>query len=79
MLLAVLRQGPPGPVRAFVLGTSFGFGFFLAGLYWVGIAFFADAARFGIYAAPAVLGLALFLALSVGLAAAIVALRRWRR
>jgi apolipoprotein N-acyltransferase len=78
VLLAVLRQGPPGPVRAFVLGTSFGFGFFLAGLYWVGIAFFADAARFGIYAAPAVLGLALFLALSVGLAAAIVALRRWR-
>ena len=49
---------------AFLLGTAFGFGFFLLGLYWVGIAFFADAERFGIYAVPAVLGLALFLALT---------------
>ena len=78
VLLAILRQGPPGPGRAFLLGTAFGFGFFLAGLYWVGIAFFADAEQFGIYAVPAVLGLSLFLALTVGLGAGLVALRRWR-
>ena len=68
----------PDPGTPSCAGTAFGFGFFLAGLYWVGIAFFADAERFGVYAVPAVLVLALFLALTVGLAAAIVALRRWR-
>ena len=78
VLVAVLHRHGTGPVVAFVRGTAFGFGFFLAGLYWVGIAFFADAERFGIYAVPAVLGLALFLALSVGVAAGLVALRRWR-
>ena len=78
VLVAVLHRGAPGPGAAFLCGTAFGFGFFLAGLYWVGIAFFADAERFGIYAVPAVLGLALFLALTVGLAAALVSLRRWR-
>ena len=76
VLIAILHRTGPG--RAFIRGTAFGFGFFLAGLYWVGIAFFADAERFGAYAVPAVLGLALFLALTVGLAAALVALRRWR-
>ncbi len=78
VLVAVLHRQGTGPVAAFVRGTAFGFGFFLAGLYWVGIAFFADAERFGIYAVPAVLGLALFLALSVGVAAALATLRRWR-
>ena len=78
LLVALLHRGAPGPGPAFLRGTAFGFGFFLAGLYWVGIAFFADAERFGIYAVPAVLGLALFLALGVGVAAALVALRRWR-
>lgn len=78
VLVALLHRGTPGPRAAFLRGTAFGFGFFLAGLYWVGIAFFADAQRFGPYAAPAVLGLALFLALTVGLAAALVSLRRWR-
>ncbi len=77
VLVAVLHRGAPGPGAAFLRGTAFGFGFFLAGLYWVGIAFFADPERFGAYALPAVLGLALFLALTVGLAAALVALRRW--
>ena len=78
VLLALLHRDAPRPARAFVRGTAFGFGFFLAGLYWVGIAFFADAERFGAYAVPAVLGLALLLALTVGLAAALVALHRWR-
>lgn len=78
VLVALLHQGAPGAWAAFLRGTAFGFGFFLAGLYWIGIAFFADAQRFGPYAVPAVLGLALFLALTVGLAAALVSLRRWR-
>jgi apolipoprotein N-acyltransferase len=78
ILVASLHLAAPGPGPAFVRGTAFGFGYFLAGLYWVGIAFFADAERFGAYAVPAVLGLALFLALTVGVAAAAVALRRWR-
>lgn len=77
-LVAALHRDCPGPASAFLRGTAFGFGFFLAGLYWVGIAFFADAERFGVYAVPAVLGLALLLALTVGFAAALVALRRWR-
>jgi len=40
--------------RALLRGWLFGVGFFLAGLYWVGIAFFADAERFGVFAVPAV-------------------------
>jgi apolipoprotein N-acyltransferase len=73
------RDGGVGPARAFRRGTLFGFGFFLVGLYWVGIAFFADPERFGVYAVPAVLLLALGLGFTVGAAAALVALRRWRR
>ncbi len=66
-----------GTVRQAALGGwSFGFGFFLGGLYWVGIAFFADAERFAVFAVPAVLlltaGLALF-------PAVIAALMRWAR
>jgi apolipoprotein N-acyltransferase len=77
LIVALLWQCGPG--AAFRRGTAFGYGYFLAGLYWVGIAFFADAERFGIYAVPAVLMLALILAVTVGLGAAVVALRRWRR
>ncbi|MDX6749261.1 apolipoprotein N-acyltransferase [Geminicoccaceae bacterium 1502E] len=40
------------------IGWCWGFGFFLAGLYWVGIAFFTDVERFGALAVPAVLLLA---------------------
>jgi apolipoprotein N-acyltransferase len=79
LLVAILWRSSPRPAGAFLRGTAFGFGFFLAGLYWVGIAFFADAERFGAFAVPAVLLLAFGLALTVGLAAAVVALRRWRR
>lgn len=41
---------------------AFAFGYFLAGLYWVGIAFLADAERFGALAVPGVLALAAILA-----------------
>lgn len=79
VLVAGLWRDGAGPRAAFARGTLFGFGFFLVGLYWVGIAFFADAERFGVYAVPAVLLLALGLGLTVGAAAALACLRRWRR
>jgi apolipoprotein N-acyltransferase len=53
-------------------GWCFGFGYFLAGLYWVGYAFLVDAKTFGwllpiaVIALPA--GLAVFTAFGVGLA-----------
>jgi len=54
------------------VGWWFGFGYFLAGLYWIGFAFFVQAEKFawmaplGVLAMPA--GLALFHALAVALA-----------
>ncbi|MGH6945517.1 MAG: apolipoprotein N-acyltransferase [Geminicoccaceae bacterium] len=63
---------------AFVLGWCFGFGHFVVGLYWIAIAFFVDAERFGALAVPAVLLLCAGLAIFPGLAAWLVALRRWQ-
>jgi len=53
LLLHLSRHAASGR-QALLCGWLFGVGFFLAGLYWVGIAFFADAERFGIFAVPAV-------------------------
>src|SRR5947208_7795633 len=64
------RRG--GVVAAAATGWWFGFGYFLAGLYWVGFAFLVDAGTFGwlmpfaVVALPA--GLALFTALALALA-----------
>jgi len=64
--LAKLRTG-------FVLGWLFGFGYFLAGLWWIGAAFLVEADRFAwlmpfaVLAMPA--GLAVFTGLGVALAA----------
>lgn len=41
--------------RAFFIGWSFGLGYFVVGLYWIAIAFFTDAEKFGALAIPAVL------------------------
>lgn len=41
--------------EAFLLGWWFGLGFFVVGLYWIAIAFFTDAEKFGALAIPAVL------------------------
>lgn len=79
VLVAGLWRDAAGPLIAMRRGTLFGTGYFLVGLYWVGIAFFADAERFGPYAVPAVLALAFGLGLTVGAACALTALRRWRR
>jgi apolipoprotein N-acyltransferase len=64
--------------RAGFIGWAFGFGYFLASIYWIGYAFFVDAERyailmpFAVAALPA--GLALFYA-----AAAVLAAALWRR
>ena len=66
------------PRDALVAGWLFGFGYFLAGLYWVGIAFFVEAERFGALAVPAVIGLCAGSAAFPAVACWLVALRRWR-
>lgn len=53
---------------AFGCGWSFGFGFFLAGLYWISYAFLVDGDRFGWMVPLAVPGLAAVAALYVALA-----------
>ena len=61
-----------GVLSAFVAGWWFGFGYFLAGLYWVGYAFLVDAKTFGwllpiaVIALPA--GLAIFTGFGLALA-----------
>ncbi len=61
-----------GIVAAAAAGWWFGFGYFLAGLYWIGIAFLVDAQTFGwlmpfaVAGLPA--GLAVFIAAGAGLA-----------
>ena len=67
LLFHQCRTAPSGG-RAAALGFAFGFGFHLAGLYWVGIAFFA-VPGFEIFAVPAVLGLVTVLAAIQALAA----------
>ncbi len=61
-----------GAWRAAGAGWCFGFGYFLAGLYWIGYAFLVDAKTFGWLLPFAVAGLPAFLALysALGLAAA---------
>jgi apolipoprotein N-acyltransferase len=61
-----------GAMAAAGAGWCFGFGFFIAGLYWVGYAFLVDAKTFGWLLPVAVAGLPAYLALytAAGLAAA---------
>ncbi len=61
-LLFVRLQGAERYWPAFARAWLFAFGFHLAGLYWVGIAFLAEAERFGALAVPGVLALAAILA-----------------
>jgi len=61
-----------GAVTAAIAGWCFGFGFFVAGLYWIGYAFLVDAKTFGWLLPVAVSGLPAYLALytALGVAAA---------
>jgi apolipoprotein N-acyltransferase len=52
-----------GVLRASVAGWWFGFGYFIAGIYWIGHAFLVDAKTFGWLLPIAVLGLPAYLAL----------------
>lgn len=71
----------PGPGRrlvklktGFALGWLFGFGYFLAGLWWIGSAFLVEADRFAWLMPFAVLAMPAGLALFTGLAVALAAL-----
>lgn len=55
-----------GAWRAAAAGWCFGFGYFLAGLYWIGYAFLVDAKTFGWLLPVAVIGLPAYLALYTG-------------
>ena len=59
-------------------GWWFGFGYFVAGLYWIGYAFLVDAKTFGWLLPFAVLGLPAGLALFTGLGLALARLL-WTR
>lgn len=63
-----------GAITAAVAGWCFGFGYFLAGLYWVGYAFLVDAKTFGWLLPVAVAGLPAYLALYTALGLAIARL-----
>ncbi|HEX2216768.1 MAG TPA: apolipoprotein N-acyltransferase [Xanthobacteraceae bacterium] len=61
-------------LAAALAGWWFGFGYFLAGLYWVGAAFLVDAKTFGWLMPFAVVGLPAYLALFTGLGAGVASL-----
>ncbi len=63
-----------GAITAAVAGWCFGFGYFVAGLYWVGYAFLVDAKTFGWLLPVAVAGLPAYLALYTALGVAVARL-----
>lgn len=70
LFLAVLEGLPAGRVKlSFRLGWTFGFGYFLAALHWIGFAFLVDAATYLWMMPFAVGGLAAGMAIYWGLAA----------
>ncbi len=73
---AVARNGRSGSLPAFVIGWAFGFGYFLASLYWIGEAFLVDADLFAWLLPVAITAMPTGLALFWGAAAA-VAIRFW--
>jgi apolipoprotein N-acyltransferase len=65
-------------LNAAFIGWAFGFGFFLASIYWVGYAFYVDAQRHAILMPFAVAGLSGLLAFFYA-AASVVAAALWQR
>jgi len=65
-----LADGVQGLGVSFALGWSFGFGFFLVGLYWIAAALFVDIAQFWWLVPFAVMGVPAGLALFTGAATA---------
>jgi len=68
--LLLFVRGSKSLSGALLVGWGFGFGYFLAGLYWIGNSFFVDADRYAWLAVPAVVGLSAFLAVFPAFAAA---------
>ncbi|HUB96427.1 MAG TPA: apolipoprotein N-acyltransferase [Stellaceae bacterium] len=66
--LVWLEDGSADRRAAFALGWCFGFGFFVAGLYWIAAALLVDAAAFGWLVPFCVLGVPAGLAIFTGLA-----------
>lgn len=73
-LLVWLLDGTTGFRGAFLAGWLFGFGYFVAGLWWLGHALMIDAEEFAWALPLAVLGLPAVLAIYYGLAAALARL-----
>jgi apolipoprotein N-acyltransferase len=73
-LLDGTGSGRSGLIGAFAAGWWFGFGYFLAGLYWIGMAFLVEADRFAWLLPIAVVSLPAGLALFTGLGAVIARL-----
>ena len=75
-----LDEGSAGYGASFRLGWTFGFGFFLAGLYWIAAAMFVDIGRFWWLVPFAAAGLPAALAIYTGLVlfGTKLATRRWR-
>src|SRR5204862_1050343 len=67
-----------GVITAAITGWWFGFGYFVAGLYWMGFAFLVDAKTFAWLLPFAVIGLPVVLALFTGLGFALARLM-WTR
>ena len=81
-LFFLLLQECARPRQAALLGWSYGFGYFLSGLYWVGFSFFVDAERHALFMPLAVGGLAALLAMFTGLGVYLTALTKltgWRQ
>jgi apolipoprotein N-acyltransferase len=76
--LVWLLDGTVRPREAFFIGWSFGFGFFLSGLYWIGISMTVDLATFGWMIPFSTGGLSAYLALFPGAALLAVKLSRAR-
>jgi apolipoprotein N-acyltransferase len=74
----VASRGWSGLLAAADIGWWFGFGYFLAGLYWLGYAFLVDAATFGWLLPFAVLGLPAILAIYTALGVVLARLF-WQR
>ena len=68
-LLVWLLHGAQRNLDAFLIGWAFGFGYFVAGIYWIAIAMLTDAAKFGWMIPFAVGGSSAYLAVYPGLAA----------
>jgi apolipoprotein N-acyltransferase len=78
--LVWLADGNTNAFSSFALGWSFGFGFLVAGLYWIAAALFVDIGTFWWVVPFAVMGLPAYLALYTGAATLAMYLTcRWLR